>query len=88
MTHFASYSTTKPFQQLMAASLDNLCSSKPAQVPFIKNIQEMKLHYSEPCSDWLITDDNIREETDRHDGINVSFNFALCWLRTEQQELI
>jgi len=34
-------------------------------------------------ADWFITDENIKEEIDRNDGIVLSFNFALCWLRTE-----
>lgn len=32
---------------------------------------------------WYITDDNIQEEIDRNEGINVSFNFALRWLKQE-----
>lgn len=50
-------------------------------MPFIKALVDKKEN-AEPA-DWLITDDNIREEIDRNEGIDVSFNFALCWLRTE-----
>jgi hypothetical protein len=40
------------------------------------------------AADWLITDDNIREEIDRNEGVNVGFNFVLCWLRTERTEIM
>ena len=43
---------------------------------------------SDVNADWLITDKNIEDEMDRNNGINVSFNFALCWLRSEQLELM
>lgn len=32
-------------------------------------------------AEWLITDENIQEEIDRNEGILLSFNFALRWLK-------
>lgn len=71
----------REFQDLFGKALLNLCEKKSNQDPWIQ-----KFIHSESANDsadWFITDENIKEEIDRNDGIVLSFNFALCWLRTE-----
>jgi hypothetical protein len=79
----------KQFKELFATSLANLCENKPSTVPFIKNLVDgSEVTTTAESADWLITDDNINEEIDRNEGMNVSFNFALLWLRKERTEIL
>lgn len=77
------YTQSAEFKKLLALALDNFNHSKPCQqnVPFVK--QHLEVLPDNTCADYLITDDNIREECDRNEGIQVSFNFALTWLKHE-----
>jgi hypothetical protein len=77
----------KQFKELFATALSNLCENKPSTDPFIKRVVEQSTGTAD-SADWLITDENIADEIDRNEGMNVSFNFALCWLRTERTEIL
>lgn len=75
----------KAFRELYATALVNLCENRVPSVPFLTELTE---GVTVESAEWLITDENISEEIDRNEGMNVSFNFALCWLRTEQTEIL
>jgi len=79
----------RQFRELLATAFTNLCENKPSEIPFISEmVGSSKVVTTAESADWLITDENICEEIDRNEGMNVSFNFALCWLRTERTEIL
>ena len=57
-------------------------------MPFVKQHLDTLVEKENTCAEYLITDDNIREECDRNEGIQVSFNFALCWLKHEISKIL
>ena len=72
------------FKQLLGYSLQNLCNEQPCDNQWIELQRAKNLT---KAADWLITDENIQEEQARNEGIEVSFNFALSWLKSELQDL-
>lgn len=72
------------FKSLLGESLHNLCNEQACDNQWIESNRTKN---AAKAADWLITDENIQEEQARNEGIEVSFNFALSWLKSELQDL-
>lgn len=59
------------FKELYGQAFDNLSVSKTPEVEFVKQVWDLKPPKEDKNdpADWLITDDNIKEEIDRNNGI-------------------